>query len=691
LGAIFKIKSFNRILGETMLEIKTLVISSCTGEKKYKLENQITQDDFRDRVRLATREEELKSFRLPAGKMYTGQQHLRLIEGIELLRVAYGREVMDLSIVSAGYGLVHEEKEIVPYEVSFNNMKAGEIKDWAKLLKINQSVSQMIKDYDLVFFLLGDKYLQALELPLDTNNNQKIIFLASKTSRKLIPNKHPYYFIEVGKAEARSFSYGLVGLKGYLFKLLAQEIVKQGMEIIESIDKDPYLFINLIDVYREKTVHAEQLRVFPETVTKVSKDPKSIKKKNVFFCVPDKEVAKNYGIPVNYYIPEWDDRVDPDYNFLTDESIKGRDPHTHDFYAHEIYEVPNYDGILVSKITIEQNKKKKAKMSSLGVHDFLRFNKEKPIMGDCGAFGYIDEYEPPYQTHEIIDYFEHLGFNYGVSIDHLIVGEYASDPVERQRRFKITRDNAEDFISKWKTGKYSFMPIGVAQGWDPFSYREAVANLVQMGYQYIALGGLVRTPSRQIFEIMKIIRPIIPEYLKVHLFGVARIEPLETFHRLGMTSFDSASYLRNAWLSSAGKNYFTLDGESFSAIRIPPVDGHGVRIKKMIEQGKRNKDQFRELEKAALVSLRNFDRGLTGIDEALENVLAYDELIGDDREQHAEMYRHVLEEQPWKKCDCMICQEIGIEVIIFRGNNRNRRRGFHNTYVFYNQFKNICK
>ena len=25
----------------------------------------------------------------------------------------------------------------------------------------------------------------------------------------------------------------------------------------------------------------------------------------------------------------------------------------------------------------------------------------------------------------------------------------------------------------------------------------------------------------------------------------------------------------------------------------------------------------------------------------------------------------------------------GVEVAIFRGNNRNRRRGFHNTHVFY--------
>jgi hypothetical protein len=30
-------------------------------------------------------------------------------------------------------------------------------------------------------------------------------------------------------------------------------------------------------------------------------------------------------------------------------------------------------------------------------------------------------------------------------------------------------------------------------------------------------------------------------------------------------------------------------------------------------------------------------------------------------------------------------------VIIFRGNNRNRRRGFHNVKVFYEQFKEAVR
>lgn len=673
-----------------MLETRVLVITSCTGEKKFKPENQLIQDDFKELARFAAREEELKPYRLPAGQMYTGMQHLRLMEGVEILRSAYGRDILDLYILSAGYGLINEEKEIVPYEVTFNNMNAEEIKEWTRFLKINQSLSQKIKGYDLVFFLLGDKYLRALELPLEVNNNKRLLFLASKTSRKLIPKEQPYYFIEIGQAEAKSFSYGLVGLKGYLFKLLAQEIVKQGKEIIKKIYKNPYLFIDLLHDYRKKTAQVEQLRIFLENFTEINENQKSIRKMNVNFYVPDREIAKNYGIPVKYFIPEWDDRVDPDYNFLTDESAKDRDPYTHDVYAHEIYDEPNYDGILFSKVKLDESKRKIERISFLGVHDFLRLPKSLPIMGDCGAFGYINEHEPPFQTEEILNFYEKLGFNYGGSIDHLIVGNYANDPLERQRRYNITRNNAEEFITKWKTGNYNFTPIGVAQGWDPSSYREAVANLIEMGYEYVALGGLARTPSSQIFEIMKVVRPVIPEYLKVHLFGVARLAALNAFRRLGMTSFDSASYLRRAWLGS-GSNYFTLDGDRYTAIRIPPVDGHAMRIKKMIEQGKGTKEQFRELEKAALEALRNFDKGLIGIDETLEKVLAYDEFIGDGRERHAEMYRRVLEDQPWKKCDCKICREIGIEVIIFRGNNRNRRRGFHNTYVFYKLFKDICK
>ena len=170
--------------------IKTLVITSCTGEKKTHPENQLLQQDFENKERLAVRELELKPFSCAAGDMYTGMQHLRLMEGITNIRKILGNEVLDLFIVSAGYGLIREDKQIVPYEVTFNNMNSSGIKEWSQKLHIHEDLNNVITNYDLVFMLLGDKYLRAVEMPFDSEKpDQKILVFASGTSKKMIPDK----------------------------------------------------------------------------------------------------------------------------------------------------------------------------------------------------------------------------------------------------------------------------------------------------------------------------------------------------------------------------------------------------------------------------------------------------------------------------------------------------------------------
>jgi len=178
------------------------------------------------------------------------------------------------------------------------------------------------------------------------------------------------------------------------------------------------------------------------------------------------------------------------------------------------------------------------------------------VMGDCGAFGYIKEDVPPYNTIEILDYYEKLGFNYGVSIDHLIVGGFAEVGV-REKRYEITLKNAQEFIEQHKLGGYTFTPIGAAQGWSPETYANAVKELIKMGYDYIALGGLARAPSKEIIEILKAIHPHLQPHVRLHLFGVARISAIPVLRHMGVTSFDSASPLRRTWLGS-GANYKKL-------------------------------------------------------------------------------------------------------------------------------------
>jgi hypothetical protein len=284
----------------------------------------------------------------------------------------------------------------------------------------------------------------------------------------------------------------------------------------------------------------------------------------------------------------------------------------------------------------------------------------------------------------------------------LIVGPFAESGV-REKRYELTIKNAEEFIQKHRTGGYTFTPIGAVQGWSPESYAKAVKVYIEMGYEYIGLGGLARTPSKEILEILKSIHPHLTPKTRMHLFGVGRLNAVPVFRHLGVTSFDSASPLRKAWLDSAA-NYHTFDGKTYAAIRIPNVDRAGVRIKRLLEAGVSDRENLKRLEENALNILRKFDAGRVTLESTLSSLLALDELLELPRNgevnpqssarrlaRHAQMYRELLEEQPWKKCDCVICQKIGIEVVIFRGNDRNRRRGFHNTYIFHKRFNALLK
>ena len=150
---------------------------------------------------------------------------------------------------------------------------------------------------------------------------------------------------------------------------------------------------------------------------------------------------------------------------------------------------------------------------------------------------------------------------------------------------------------------------------------------------------------------------------------------------MGVTSVDSASHLRRAWLI-ARDNYFTVDGKSYSAIRIPEV-GKSFRTKRMISEGKASESELKELQAKAMHAVNAVDQGRMKVADAVEVIDAYDRLIGEGRTSMREEYRRTLEDRPWKRCPCDICKTWGVQVMVFRGNNRNRRRGFHNTYVFY--------
>ncbi len=669
---------------------KLLVITSCTDSKIHRPDDALTQEDFMDFKRLAEKEKKLHKYRLPAGKMYTGAQHLRLNEGVLALRQKYGSDIVDVYIVSAGYGLISENYSVLPYEITFNTMKKGELLQWAQFLEINKKMEELLPHYDLVFFLLGEKYIQAIQLPFtQVNDKQRLVFICSNSSKRLIPQDPSYYTVLLGPEDAKEFHYGLFGLKGQLFKLFAHEAVKSS-SLLEEVYQHPQRFLTCLEPYRQN------INLFPDLNRQIPSDEDNqvAVKPKIDFCIPIPNYAKNFHRDLIYFIPECDDRVDPNYDFLNDHHAPGRNAQRDDRYAHELYQMkPNYDGILVSKCNIEQSQQKREIIKEYGLRNYIRFPQDKGLLiGDCGAWTYVNCEVPPYETEEIIDYYDSLGFDIGVSIDHLIAPGIKQQS-ERKRRYRITLDNAQSFINQYQKQEHNFRPSGVAQGWDAISYRDAVADLIEMGYKHISIGGLAQEKSNKILDIMKAVSPLIKDDTEVHLFGVGRLDLIMAVHKLGITSFDCARPLRQAW-GGVNNNYYGLGGRTYAAIRVPQVDYKGGRMHKKIMASKNHEatyQLYKEKEQRSLNSLRLYDKGMLGLEETIEAVLDYDQLVGDGREKHAQLYREVLEEQPWKKCGCEICNQVGIEVIIFRGNNRNRRRGFHNTYVYYKQFKEQLK
>ena len=399
---------------------------------------------------------------------------------------------------------------------------------------------------------------------------------------------------------------------------------------------------------------------------------------------------------MKYFIPEWDDRVDPDYDFINDRHSKKHmeNPIRNDVYTWNIFGLENVpiDGVLVSRVTITGNKKKYEWILAEGIHKVLRLPKNFEIIGDCGAFGYVEEKTPPYDPLETLKYYRDLGFNYGVTVDHLVVPQFEKD---KDFRMRLTYENGIKSHHEWlKNFRKDFQLIVAIQGRDVNDYLKMYDDYLKHGIRYLAFGGLVRSPTSFIVNLLDELTTklkgskIIPDYL--HFFGLARFSLFPKFQELEelgvQVGFDSASYLRKAWLSSPSTqlNYLSLVGNGYAAIRIPFIGRKLSKNKKTLE--KKTKI-LKSLEQECLTELRRYDKGEIDLEGVLSTLSKFNKATG-GKPEIINFYKRTLEEKPWKKCDCPICKNVRIEVVIFRGNNRNRRRGFHNTYVFYKILKN---
>ncbi len=402
---------------------------------------------------------------------------------------------------------------------------------------------------------------------------------------------------------------------------------------------------------------------------------------------------------MRFFFPDSQDQVDPGFDFVTEERDPYRVRQRDDLYAHEVLDPPPFHGLLVSKAIVDgysdgsagkYTAAQRLRLYREHARKFFRLDHARgplKIMGDCGAFSYVDDPEPAYSVDEVIDFYDGCEFDYGISVDHVIFNKNPlaatvhrddEELAKWRERQDLTLRLANDFWKRCKDRRVRFERLGVAQGWSPQSYAESVEALQRIGYRRIAMGGMVPYKTPEIVACLRAVDDVRHRNTQLHLLGISRCDDIPTFASYGVTSFDSTSPFLQAFKDDRD-NYYTFDS-TYVALRVPQVEGN-LKLRKRILAGEIDQKIAIVLERAALRLLRQYDAGTATLDETLQALQDYSYLC-DGKANRGEAYRRTLRDKPWRDCPCEICRTIGIDIAVFRGTERNKRRGFHNLYVF---------
>lgn len=185
-------------------------------------------------------EARLADHSLPAAEMYTGKHHRLVIEGMQAVWQQWGRQVLDLAILSGGYGVLRADEVIIPYDVSLDEFSGEALADWGATLQIPAKAAALVRQYDLVFLLLGGSYLAVLDLPLDVPDSVQQIILTGQDSMELVPpepNLHP--FVAAEAVAARRWHVKAPHVRGFLFGRLCAQVVQHGPGLLEWLYHHP--------------------------------------------------------------------------------------------------------------------------------------------------------------------------------------------------------------------------------------------------------------------------------------------------------------------------------------------------------------------------------------------------------------------------------------------------------------------
>lgn len=216
--------------------MKVLIISSCSGEKKFSSANSALAKDLDDFELRMKKEEELSKYKIKAREMFISSQNKFIEEGLKILE--QNEYIVEYSFISSGYGYITSEDYVIPYDVNLSVMSAYDNEKRGDFFKINEEICFSAKNYDLIFFLLGHEYIRTLNLPLkNISETTKQIFFLTKSDSKVINDFKNIIRMDLGNEEITLLGVKASELKGYIFKLIANE--SKEYNVFEEIYKNP--------------------------------------------------------------------------------------------------------------------------------------------------------------------------------------------------------------------------------------------------------------------------------------------------------------------------------------------------------------------------------------------------------------------------------------------------------------------
>jgi hypothetical protein len=127
---------------------------------------------------------------------------------------------------------------------------------------------------------------------------------------------------------------------------------------------------------------------------------------------------------VRFYVPDWDDHVDANYDFLYDVHSEAENGARENLFLWDVFEGRNLpvDGLLLSRDSVTQSAGLRDRLDEHGIYGDPRLNIPSwlPTISDCGAWGYRDLPFPVYGIQELIDFYDRIGVRIGVTPDHVV-------------------------------------------------------------------------------------------------------------------------------------------------------------------------------------------------------------------------------------------------------------------------------